>query len=87
MSDCRVPIPPGGFLLKRVQHIDSICKTDGVNRSVRIPVVVFDNLQDSWALAFPGLSRGVFSSVLGCTQSETHAPPNINGKTANVLQR
>ena len=43
------------FLLKRVQDVDGIRKTHGVDRPVRVPIMIFHDLKNPWPLAFPGL--------------------------------
>jgi hypothetical protein len=37
--------PFGGFLLEAVQHVDLVGDLDGVNRTIRVAHVVFDDFQ------------------------------------------
>ena len=75
------------FFLKYMQHVDCICKTDGINRSVRVPIIFFDDLQNSRPLALPRLCSGMFAAILGRTQGKSDTPLNFNRETGNVLQR
>ena len=52
------------FLLKRVQHVDDLAVTRGVDRSVRVARMVFDDFENSRPFAFPRLGLRVFAAKL-----------------------
>ena len=61
--------PLRGFLLKGVKHVNSLCKTDGIDGAKSISGMISDNLQNTRTLSFPLLGRWVLSAKLGHTES------------------
>ena len=67
------------LLLKTVQHVHSLGKSHGVNRSKRVTQVVFYQLKNACTFAFPG-----FRLCRGCT--DLHSTQGIT-KVINDLSR
>ena len=62
---------PRGLLLKDVQHVDGRPELDGVDRPIRIAIVIFDNLQDARAVEpSEWLGARMFPADLSNVESE-----------------
>lgn len=61
-----------GLLLKGVQHVDGLVEPDRVDSPVRIPVMRFDDLQDTRAEALPRSRRWCSGTELSDAQRVAH---------------
>jgi len=48
------------LFLKTVQHIYALRKSDGIDGTISVSVLIFHDLQYAWALALPRLPAGCF---------------------------
>src|SRR5207302_873855 len=76
------------LLLESVEHVDDAREPDGVDRPVRVPVVVLDDLQDPGAIEpLQGLCIRVLSAGLRVEQRLTDRLPDTLRELPNVFRR
>jgi len=75
------------LFLKRVQHINSVCKANGVDRPVGVPIVVFDDLQNPRSFALPRLGGRMFAAVLSSAEGKSNSALHIGRKPRHILER
>jgi|GEM_PF-6712839 len=64
----------------KLQHIYAPGKSDGIDGTIRVSVVILHDLQYAGALALPGLRRRVFTAKLGNAQGSTNTVFDRFGK-------
>jgi hypothetical protein len=75
-----------GLLLKGVQHLDRLCKSNGVNGAPRVALAIrYDLNNRSSSEAFQRLGRRISLSVLCCEERDAHLAPHIARKGAQIL--
>src|SRR6185437_15562731 len=60
------------FLLKRVKRVNHICEANRIDRTIRAPLIVLYDLEQTRALAFPRLARRMLFPKLGQFQRSAH---------------